>query len=151
MRLDPRWGRAAFVIASVIALAGVAALQRSSWRLSTAGGQPLIQRLTDVGSVQLAAISLDGRTIAYVRREGVQESLWLKRAGDSRSSRLLPPVDGTFKSLTFAPGDFLHYTLFRPDRALVEPFSISATGGQPTPLLEPAGRVSFDGKGSRFA
>ena len=150
-RIDLHGKPIAFVLASAIALAALGIFQRSSWRLARDAGQPLIERLTDVGSVQLAAISLDGRGLAYIRREGVRESLWVKRADDSGSSRLLPPVDGTYKSLTFAPGDSLHYTLFRPNRTLIEPFSISTTGGHPTPMLEPAGRISFDRKGSRFA
>ena len=138
------------MLASAIVLAAIGVFQRPAWLRST-NGQSAIERLTDVGSVQLAAISLDGRQVAYVRRDGVRESMWLKRADDPLSTRLLAPTDGSFKSLTFAPGDTLHYTLFRPDRTLIEPFSLSTTGGTPEPMLEPAGRIAFDRKGLRFA
>jgi Tol biopolymer transport system component/DNA-binding winged helix-turn-helix (wHTH) protein len=148
--VDARWKAIALVLASSTVLAAIGVFQRPPW-LRSASRQPVIGRLTDIGGVQLAAISLDGRQVAYVRREGVQESLWLKSAGDPLSTRLLAPTDGSFKSLTFAPGDSLHYTLFRPDRTLVQPFSLSISGGPPEPILEPAGRIAFDRKGLRFA
>jgi Tol biopolymer transport system component/DNA-binding winged helix-turn-helix (wHTH) protein len=150
VRVDARWKAITLVLVSAIVLAAVGVFQRPAWLRST-NGQSAIERLTDVGSVQLAAISLDGRQVAYVRREGVRESMWLKRADDPLSTRLLAPTDGSFKSLTFAPGDTLHYTLFRPDRTLIEPFSLSTTGGTPERMLEPAGRIAFDRKGLRFA
>jgi Tol biopolymer transport system component/DNA-binding winged helix-turn-helix (wHTH) protein len=110
-----------------------------------------VLRLTNDGTVRLAAVSLDGRDLAYVRQEGIRESLWLKRGDNPTPSRLLEPTDGTFRSLTFAPGDVLHYTLFRPDKTLVQPFRLSTRGGSAEAMLEPAGRISFSHDGSRYA
>lgn len=112
---------------------------------------PAVERVTNDGTVLLAAISLDGRDIAYVRRDGVRESLWLKRENHSAPDRLLDPGDGSFRSLTFASRDLLHYSLFRPDKTPVRPFSLSTSGGSPRPLLEPAGRITVSRDGSLCA
>ncbi len=112
---------------------------------------PGLERLTNDGTVRLAAVSADGRDLAYVRRDGVRESLWLKKHGTGMATRLLEPRDGTFRSLTFAGGDTLHYMFFRPDRTDVSPFRLSTRGGSPEALLEPAGRVSFNRDGSLCA
>ena len=48
-----------------------------------------IDRLTNDGTVLLAAISPNGRELAYVRREGVRESVWLKKGDHSTARRLV--------------------------------------------------------------
>jgi Tol biopolymer transport system component/DNA-binding winged helix-turn-helix (wHTH) protein len=145
------WTPIALVLASGIGILTIGLLRGWLAPFHSGTSQLTISRVTNDGSVQAAALSQDGRTLAYVKREGVRESLWLKRAGDSQPIRLRPPVDATYKSLTFAPGDSLHYTLFRPDRTLVEPFTLSIAGGSPAQMVGPAGRISFDRSGSRYA
>jgi hypothetical protein len=110
-----------------------------------------VNRLTYVGTVRLAAVSLDGRTVAYVRGEGVRESLWLMKADDPVPVRLLEPVDGTFRTLSFAPDDSIHYTLHRPDKTVVEPFRLSMRDGPPEALNDPAGGIAFRADGSQYA
>jgi Tol biopolymer transport system component len=112
---------------------------------------PALERLTNDGTVRLAAVSADGRDLAYVRRDGVRESLWLKTHETSTAARLLEPRDGTFRSLTFAGGETLHYMFFRPDKTAVRPFRLSTHGGSTEALLEPAGRLSFNRDGSLCA
>ena len=141
----------AFVLVSAI-LVVMSVLYLNGWQWTLrAGPDPVIDRLTHDGTVRLAAVSLDGRDLAYVRREGIRESVWLKRGGDTNPTLLLEPTEGTFRSLTFLPGDALHYTLFRPDKTLVQPFRISTRGGSPEPMLEPAGWISFSRDGTRYA
>ena len=144
-----RWTAVAMVFATGALLATAVRSFRSEFPSQTAA--PEIERLTNDGTVRLAALSLDGRDVAYVRREGVRESLWLKKGDRTTASRLLAPIDGSFRSLTFAPGEILHYTVFRPDEASVKPFRVPTRGGAPHALLEPAGRIAFSREGSRCA
>ena len=114
------------------------------------GSSPRVERLTNDGTVRLAAVSLDGRDFAYVRSEGLRETLWL-RSGNRNPVRLLDSVDGNVRSLTFVPDGFLHYTVFRPDKALVRPFRLSTSGGPPEAIARPAGRIAFNHDGSMYA
>ena len=128
-------------------LAGVAGGNAAAAEPAT----PILERLTNDGNVRLAAVSADGRDLAYVRRDGVRESLWLKTHETATTTRLLEPGDGTFRSLTFAGRETLHYMFFRPDKTAVSPFRVSTRGGSPEALLEPAGRLSFNRDGSLCA
>jgi Tol biopolymer transport system component/DNA-binding winged helix-turn-helix (wHTH) protein len=110
-----------------------------------------VERLTNEGTVGLAAVSLDGRDFAYVRRDGLRETLWMRNGNDRKPVRLFDSVDGTVRSLTFVPGGFLHYTVFRPDKTLIEPFRVPTSGGPPVAIAEPAGRIAFNGDGSLYA
>ncbi len=112
---------------------------------------PALERLTNDGTVRLAAVSAAGRDLAYVRRDGVRESVWLKKREAAAATRLLEPIDGTFRSLTFAGAETLHYMFFRPDKTDVSPFRLSIRGGSPEALLEPAGWLSFNRDGSLCA
>ncbi|HEX2271915.1 MAG TPA: winged helix-turn-helix domain-containing protein, partial [Pyrinomonadaceae bacterium] len=51
-----------------------------------------ISRVTHTGRARWAAISPDGKTIAYVDRDGDLSSLWLQRVGTNSPRQLLPPA-----------------------------------------------------------
>jgi Tol biopolymer transport system component/DNA-binding winged helix-turn-helix (wHTH) protein len=146
-----RWIPLIVVIGTVVLVAIAAWGVRVRQPTTTARVNPGVERLTSDGTVRLAAMSFDGRDVAYIRREGVRESLWLKKADSANPTQLLEPVDGTFLSLTFAATEVLHYTLFRPNKTLVVPYRLSMRGGAPEELREPAGRTSFNRDGSRYA
>src|SRR4029077_4495134 len=59
-------------------------------------------RLTENGRVAGVAITPDGRYVAYARREGNDESLWLRELATRTDSQLLPSGPG-FHGLTFSP------------------------------------------------
>lgn len=146
-------GSRSWALALAIAIAALsgAAILTVRVSLTSSTGNLALERLTSDGAVRLAAVSLDGRDLAYVRRDGVRESLWFKKRDTPTATRLLEPADGTFRSLTFAGDDTLHYMFFRPDKTPVTPFRLSTRGGAPEALLEPAGRLSFNRDGSLCA
>ena len=66
-------------------------------------------RLTQNGRVQGVAISPDGRYVAYARREGDEESLWLRQVATRSDLQLLPTGTG-FHGLTFSPdGSYIYF------------------------------------------
>jgi len=113
--------------------------------------EPSVERLTSLGTIRLAAISADGRTLAYVRTDGARESLWIQVDRSAGHVRLVPPVAGNFRSITVAPGGYVYYTLFQPDRTHVALYRVAIEGGSAQMLPEPAGPISFSADGSRFA
>ena len=115
------------------------------------GRRELAGRLTNVGTVRLASLSPDGRRVAYVRADGARESLWARNGDGTRHTQLLPPVEGTYRSVKFGPRDFVYYTLFFPDQTHISLYRVSAGGGTPELVGEATGRVSFSPDGLRYA
>jgi len=75
-----------------------------------------ITRLTTNGKVTIAAISLDGRYVAYVagepwQPEGSRQTLWVRQVGTGSDLQIVPPADVRYGGLTFSrDGDFLYVT-----------------------------------------
>src|ERR1022692_3810940 len=73
-----------------------------------------ITRLTTSGKVTRAAISPDGRYVAYVTDEGSlfsRETLWVRQVGTGSDVQIVPLADVRYGGLTFSPdGDFLYVT-----------------------------------------
>jgi serine/threonine protein kinase len=80
-------------------------------------GEPPTQikttRLSTNGNTINAAISPDGRVIAYIQNENGQQSLCLRQTDETAVSELIPPTQSTLSNLTFSPnGDWIYYTKF---------------------------------------
>ena len=72
-----------------------------------------ITQLTTSGKVTIAAISPDGRYVAYVTNEvcGLhrKETLWMRQVGTGSDVQIIPPADEKYTGLTFSrDGDFLY-------------------------------------------
>jgi Tol biopolymer transport system component len=115
---------------------------------------PLVTRATNLGSVVRAAISGDGRTVAYAVASGARESLWVKAIDAASPAQLIEPAVGTFRrggGLTLAPDGRVYYTWFRPDLSSLGIYRISVQGGRPEPLPNVWDLPAFDPAGKRFA
>ena len=73
-----------------------------------------ITRLTTNGKVTIAAISPDGRYVAYATGEVSvfgRETLWVRQVGTGSDVQIVPPADVRYGGLTFSrDGDFLYVT-----------------------------------------
>ena len=76
-----------------------------------------ITRLTTIGKVKIAAISPDGRYVAYVTDESNEvfshgrETLWVRQVGTGSDVQIVPPADVGYGGLIFSrDGDFLYVT-----------------------------------------
>ena len=107
--------------------------------------------MTSIGAVRLASLAPDGRRLAYVRTDGVRESLWLRPGGEADHVQLVAPRDGTFRSLTFGPNDFVYFTFFQPDQTPVGLYRVSVRGGEPEAIAPATGGISFSPDGLRYA
>lgn len=69
-----------------------------------------LTRLTTNGMAAHAAISPDGKYVAYSAREGSRQALWLRQIGSSALVRITPPMDAELMRLAFAgDGSSLHF------------------------------------------
>ena len=103
-----------------------------------------ITRLTTNGKVGVAAISPDGRYVAYVAGEGslfggenLRETLWVRQVGTGSDVQIVPPADVRYGGLTFSrDGDFLYVTQSESkDSSLGVLYKIPVLGGTKKRLI----------------
>jgi Tol biopolymer transport system component len=117
---------------------------------SLAGGALEITRLTSSGNVIAAAISPDGRYLAYVESDQGLQSLWLKQIASGQTLRLIPERPVYYWGHTFSPeGNNVVFGLKTPDDSAGSLFAISTLGGTQRRLLggiDSTPAFSSDGK-----
>ena len=102
-----------------------------------------ITQLTTSGNVTIAAISPDGKYVAYVTNESgfadehLKDTLWVRQVGTGSDVQVTPPADEKYTGLTFSrDGDFLYATKLDPkDKGLGFLYKIPALGGTAKRLI----------------
>ena len=107
-----------------------------------------VKRLTSDGRTSIAAISPDGKYVAYASREDPgKESLSIRQVSEANSVQISAPAELSFQGLSFSPdGKFLYYvqngTLYQT----------GTLGGSARRLRsDVAGRFAISPDGSRIA
>jgi eukaryotic-like serine/threonine-protein kinase len=91
-----------------------------------------ISRITTGGKTWNAAISPDGRFIAYTIHDADQESLWLRQVTTNTNAQIIPPAgpESRYVGLTFSPdGDYIYYAFYDRNTPQGALYQISAIGG----------------------
>jgi serine/threonine protein kinase len=108
------------VVAVVLAgLAGLYAFYRGSSSKSIGNftfQKMELKKLTNSGNVQFAAISPDGKYVAYVIDDGIETSIWIRQVSVDSSVKVLGGSKAEIWGLSFSPdGGYLYFT--REDEA----------------------------------
>jgi len=112
------------------------------------------ERLTQSGKAAGAALSPDGKTVAYVLWDKGVESLMLHQVQTGSDSQLIAPDDAMFAGLTFSrDGNYLYYTASSKDNELYSSlYKLPLQGGRPTKIVDDIDTsVSFSPDGQKFA
>ena len=90
-----------------------------------------ITKLTTDGVTDGAAISPDGRYVAYSLYESGKMALWLRQVGNAARARIAGPFDATIGHITFSPDDaFVHFSLhYKNEPARFSVYRVSTLGG----------------------
>jgi serine/threonine protein kinase/Tol biopolymer transport system component len=146
--------------AAIAALLVVLAATALGWKFLRDGraefrsGNIALKQLTDHGQASLyAAISPDGRMLAYVKREG-DRSLRVMQIATGGEVTVVPPGPGFFDSATFSPdGNYLYYSHTDSANAINENlYVVASMSGTPRLVVnDVAGGVSFSADGKRMA
>jgi TolB protein len=110
-------------------------------------------KLTTSGKVWRAAISPDGRYVAYVQSDRSGQGLWLKQTSSSRSIQIVESALMQFQGLSFAPdGGSIYYAVYEKGRVNSNLYQIPALGGAPRKIIEDVdSTVAFAPDGNHFA
>lgn len=69
-----------------------------------------VKKITNVGNVVDSTISPDGKFVVYTATDGGRESIWLKQIATETARQIVPPTDGRFYGVAFAPdGNYVFY------------------------------------------
>jgi TolB protein len=110
-------------------------------------------RLTELGTVRAAAVSSDGRYVAYSTYEAGKHSLWVREVSTTDSMQIIPPASGDdYLQMTFSPdGREVYYVKYEEDREMRALYRVPARGGESSRVLGHVDSpISFSPDGDRF-
>ena len=155
---SPRRSRRPLLLAAS-ALVAVALVGSSFWyfgrRQGGVVGADAFQKasavkLTSSGNVRRAALSPDGKIVAYVIDEAGKQGLWVRQVAVSNSVRLVPPSEAYYRSLTFSKdGTYIYYAVASKEGPGFDLYQVPWLGGSVKPLRKGVGGgvgVSPDGR-----
>jgi Tol biopolymer transport system component len=147
--------------ASLTAAVGAGLWLRASeffWRSPIADAQ--LRRLTDFAGVeQAAAVSRDGRFVAFLSDRDGQMDVWVTHVGSGQFHNLTRGgapelVNPSVRLLGFSPdGSLVTFWVRRQDGSeggAIGTWAVSTLGGQPRPYLEGVAESGWSADGARF-
>jgi Tol biopolymer transport system component/DNA-binding winged helix-turn-helix (wHTH) protein len=110
-------------------------------------------QLTNTGHVLRAAVSPDGKYVAYVQSERGQESLWVRQVEIAGGIEIVPPSGSHFIGITFSPdGNSVFYVKYGGDAAGSGLYQVPVLGGAARKILTDVdSRISFAPDKRHFA
>ncbi|MDQ4123033.1 MAG: winged helix-turn-helix domain-containing protein [Acidobacteriota bacterium] len=141
-----------FVLAAVVSFGIYKFTSEPSPATSNAVSPPMkITRLTTARNAIYAAISPDGKYVAYVVDEARQRSLWLRQITTNSDTQLIPPADVSYLDVIFSSdGSYINYFKAEPDSPPAL-YQIPILGGTPRKLIEDAPSPALSPDGKQFA
>ena len=114
-----------------------------------------ISRLTTTGNITASAVSPDGRYVAYVVRDGAEQSLWVRQTATSSAQQVVPPtLQAGLAHPVFSPdGNFIYFSKFDVEKGGAEQlFALPVLGGSPRKINDfVSSNITFSPDGKRLA
>lgn len=126
-----------------------------NWRHPEAFQTMKLEKLTFSGNVaqDQAAVSPDGKYVAFVQEEAQEQSLWVKQSVSDSAVRIIEPSGKRYSGLSFSPdGNRVYFTVVERER-MSSLYQVPTLGGPARKIVDDAkGPVSFspDGKSILF-
>jgi eukaryotic-like serine/threonine-protein kinase len=112
-----------------------------------------LRQITDSGDASILAMSPDGRTLALVKIDKGQQSLWIRNLPTNAETQILPPFGGNYVGLAFSvDGNNLYFSRSSEASSYIRTlYSIPVFGGTPRALIRDVDSApSFSPDGQRF-
>lgn len=109
------------------------------------------QRLTGDGKTREAAISPDGKFLAYQKADGSQRSLWMRQIQTNSNIQIVEPGDlDRFGGLSFSPdGNFVYFNAETKSADFPSVYRVPTLGGTPAKVFTNANDVRFSSDGRK--
>lgn len=96
-----------------------------------------LSKFTTNGKVASAAISPNGKQVAYAEADGGQQTLWIRQVATSNTGIVVVgPSNLRFIGLTFSPDNDYIYYIASPPNSPNTLYRVPALGGKPIALVE---------------
>lgn len=162
-RTSPAWyaSRPILVIAGFLIV--IAVMGSVVWysRSGPARGTPILsapfaaEKLSTDGRVFHAVISPDGKTMVYVHRDSVNQSLWLRQLDTSNNVQIIPPSESFYGGLAMSPdGRSVYFTRGSTPRRgqQLDVYRVPIVGGVPQKVIsETQGWISVSPDASKLS
>jgi len=113
-----------------------------------------VNKVTDSGNAQWAAISPDGKYLLTMMRDNGLASLWLRNVPTNSNTQVQPPADVYYNGLTFSnDGNYFYFVRSDPGNTNLRfLYRAPLLGGTPQKLASDVdSNISFAPDGSKFA
>jgi Tol biopolymer transport system component len=147
------WWMSAIAIAAVLLAVAAAGLYQLLGRRQAAPTfqRIHISRLTSSGNVSMAAISPDGKYVAYVATEGGKQGVWLRQVVSGSTVPICPPTETVYGELTFSPdGNFIYYGTSEGPAWVLHKMPVLG-GAIWSSTVEHGGRLAISSDGAKLA
>jgi serine/threonine protein kinase/Tol biopolymer transport system component len=110
-------------------------------------------RLTNSGKAQDAAISSDGRYVAYVVEMESKQSIWLREMATAHETQIVSAADTIYYGSTFSrDGSYLYYIDLKRNNTIGELYRVSVRGSVPEKVVADVdGPISLSPDGKQIA
>ena len=110
-----------------------------------------VSRLTDDGNARAAAVSPDGRLVAYVHTQAGKLKLLVRQIATGSNVEVVAPTEKKFMQPVFSPdGEFIYYVLV--NRGIGKLYRVSTLGGDSEELIADVDSpVTFSPDGNSIA
>jgi Tol biopolymer transport system component/predicted Ser/Thr protein kinase len=124
------------VTAALLAIAAAALCKVLLQKKPAAPFQAMrMERFTEIGNVQRAAISPDGKYLAYASGGVAQQSLWLRQVATHTDIRISQPEGGVLLGLTFShDSNYVYYVRRLTSLSSSDVYRVPSLGGEPQKL-----------------
>jgi serine/threonine protein kinase len=138
-------------IAVLVILAGFAGWR--FWPRPKPFASVSVNQITNIGTIELIALSADGRFLAEVKNDRGQRTVWVRNTATNTETQILGASSSYYLGLTFSPdANYLYFTRATLENlARSDLYVMSVFGGTPRQLIfNIDSPVSFAPDGNRF-
>ena len=127
------WAGVAVIVSGAFGLSLVSLVRRRAAPFTNIR----LSKFSTNGKVATAAISPDGKQVAYAENDGGQEALWIRQVATSNTGVVVVgPANVSYIGLTFSPDNDYIYYISAPLNSPNTLYRVPALGGKPTALAE---------------
>jgi serine/threonine protein kinase/Tol biopolymer transport system component len=155
VRQGSQWGMwigGAILVAAAGGIITFLLHNRTRPRDTSSFAQMMISPITSTGNIHSAAISTDGKWLAYVKDDEGGHGVWVRQLGTGSNAQVIPGSEGEIGGVTFSmDGNYLYYDKRDESVGIGTLFQVPSLGGVPRKItVDVDSPISFSPDGKQF-